>query len=213
MPRRRKATPKKFKVTDDIPEEKSGDDIPVNEDELNSEESEEDNSSYEESEEEDVAPKKPRTNASAKPPKREDDDAGRRYFKILIESIKPETNSPPVQEDKLSASGGRYTGKNPMQAAKKAFTRICRVSVGGGECTYIFSIQETTQSSAKKVFTYRGVRRELDTPQKVTKGDVSYSIRFNSEVRSYKPGGTTKVTPPAKKTAGRGRARRGRRKR
>ena len=136
----------------------------------------------------------------------EDDEPGKRYFKILVDSIQPESGSPTVTigdgKDELSSNGGRYTGKNPMQAAKKAFTRICRVAADGGECTYVFSVQETTQSSAKKVFTYRGVRKELDEPQEVTKGETSYSIRFNSEVRSYKPDGKKSASKsPAKKAA------------
>lgn len=159
---------------------------------------------------------KPKATTRRKKADDDDEEPGKRYFKILVDSINPESGSPTVPigdaKDELSSNGGRYTGKNPMQAAKKAFTRICRVAADGGECTYVFSVQETTQSSAKKVFTYRGVRKELDEPQEVTKGETSYSIRFNSEVRSYKPGGTKSKSPvkakktPAKKPAAKAKA-------
>ena len=142
----------------------------------------------------------PRKTPAAKSGSDDDNqEPGKRYFKILVSSIIPENKSPNVQDDDISSGGGRYTGKNPMQAAKKAFTRICRVATAGGECTYIFSIQETTQTSSKKSFTYRGVRTELEKPQEVKKGDTTYLIRFNSEVRSHKPDGVKK-TPATKKT-------------
>ncbi len=119
-----------------------------------------------------------------------DEEPGKRYFKILVSSIEGEEGSPPVpigkKRDELSSGGGRYTGKNPMQAAKKAFTRICRVATNGGECAYVFTIAETTQKSAKKEFRYIGARKELDEPKTVEKGDKSYDIRFSSEVKSYK---------------------------
>jgi hypothetical protein len=137
----------------------------------------------------------------------DEEEPGKRYFKILVDSILPENNSPKVPvgdgKNELTSNGGRYTGKNPMQAAKKAFTRICRVATDGGECTYIFSIQETTQSSAKKVFPYRGIRKELSVPQEVTKGDTSYFIKFSSEVSSYKQsptGGAKQKTSTGSKT-------------
>ena len=127
----------------------------------------------------------------------ETQDPDKRYFKILIDKIISEDDSPQVSPDVLSSGGGRYTGRNPMQAAKKAFTRICRAAADGGESfSYIFSIQETTQSSAKKIFVYRGVRKALENPQKVTKGETHYEVCFASEVRSYKPD----AKPAAKKS-------------
>ena len=134
------------------------------------------------------------TKTESTPPIEEQEDPGKRYFKILIESIRPEKGSPKVAPEDLSANGGRYAGKNPMQAAKKAFTRISKAGKKKGTCAYVFSIQETTQGSAKKVFTYRGERRQLEKPQAITKGDTQYFIRFSSEVRSYKPGGKAKKT-------------------
>ncbi len=102
------------------------------------------------------------TSHSRKKTTDEEEEPGKRYFKILADKISPESGSLNVNPDDLSTGGGRYTGKNPMQAAKKAFTRICRVANNGGECCYVFYIQETTQSSPKKSFPYRGIRTVLE---------------------------------------------------
>ncbi len=174
-----------------------------------------DEDSAEGSDEEEAEPPKPKP-ASKKPASKkpaskkvtkkpvskkvtEPQEPGRRYFKILTGSIKPE-KSPKVDPASLSSGGGRYTGNNPMQAAKKAFTRISRAACKDGECTYIFSIQETTQGSAKKIFQYRGVREELDEPTMIKKGDTEYPIKFKSAVRSYKEGAPPRKTASKKKT-------------
>jgi len=143
--------------------------------------------------EDNVAEPKPVSKAKkTKAPRKTKTEAGKRYFKILTDTIKP-VDSPVISTDALSSGGGRYTGNNPMQAAKKAFTRIARAGAGKGPCTYIYSIQETTQGSAKKVFRYTGERKELDKPQMIKKGDTTYPIKFRSNVRSYKE------TPSAQK--------------
>jgi hypothetical protein len=96
-----------------------------------------------------------------------------------------------------------------MQAAKKAFTGLCKAATKlgyEGECSYIFTIQETSQGSHKKEFPYSGERLKLSTPQKVVKDKTEYFVSFSSTVRSYKAptleGGeqsTTKAeTSPAK---------------
>jgi len=137
----------------------------------------------------------------------EDDEPGKRYFKILVDSIQPESGSPTVTDRWWQGRAQLerwplHREESHASRQRRPFTRICRVAADGGECTYVFSVQETTQSSAKKVFTYRGVRKELDEPQEVTKGETSYSIRFNSEVRSYKPDGKKSASKsPAKKAA------------
>lgn len=127
-------------------------------------------------------------------------EAGKRFFKILADSIESK-GSPAIDATALSSNGGRYTGNNPMQAAKKAFTRISRAGAPGGECTYVFKIQETTQGSAKKIFEYEGIREELEKPQPIKKGDTEYFIRFRSRVRSYKRNAPTKKAAPKKGAA------------
>nr|QBK86622.1 MAG: non-histone chromosomal protein [Marseillevirus LCMAC102] len=149
---------------------------------------------------------KPKQTSKVATNSEETQESDKRYFKILIDRIAPENNSPPVSSDVLSSGGGRYTGRNPMQAAKKAFTRICRAASSDGAdlFSYTFAMQETTQSSAKKVFAYRGIREALDKPQKVTKGTTNYDVCFTSQVRSYKPAAkpTTKKNTSVERQTG-----------
>lgn len=164
---------------------------------------------------------KPVKKAAAKSSSEDEDEStqesGKRYFKVLPESIVPTDGTPSIPEDDLSAKGGRYTGKTPMQAAKKIFTRICRLAAKSSESEdtefgYIFSIQETTMSSHKKVFTYQGVRQRLDEPQEISKGDTKYYISFKSTVKVHRGDAPapakktvakapTKSTPTARKSA------------
>jgi hypothetical protein len=76
---------------------------------------------------------------------------------------------------KLVEDGGRYelpmktkSGKDqkrgPIDKASTAFTELCRKHSMKGECKMTFSIKETTQGSAKKVFNYEGKRLKLTTP-------------------------------------------------
>jgi hypothetical protein len=115
--------------------------------------------------------------------------SGIRYFKILADKIIPQKDSPVIPASELSFKGGRFKGRNPMQAAKKAFTGLCKAATKlgyDGECSYIFTIQETSQGSHKKEFPYSGERLKLATPQKVVKDNTEYFVSFSSTVRSYK---------------------------
>ena len=48
---------------------------------------------------------------------------------------------------------GRYSGKVPQQAAKKAVTRICTAKkMSKDNCSITFSIQEMSQGSDKKIY-------------------------------------------------------------
>lgn len=156
--------------------------------------------SEEESEEETPPPPKkkrgrPRKTTTKKAPAKKKAPApasakkgtGKRKFKVLLETVRPgDKSSPKPDSKKLSAGGGHYTGNNPMQAAKKAFTRICRSVTDGGSCSYIFSVKETSRGSKGKTFTYRGERVELDEPKELKKGNSTFKIRFNTSLKAYK---------------------------
>lgn len=190
------------------------------------EESLEEEVSSEEEQEESAPPKKAvpeKPKAKTSPPKKaapkakakkassdeEETGSGNRFFKIVATSIEPQKGSPEIPESALSFKGGRFKGRNPMQAAKKAFTGLCNIAHSKlkyeGECSYIFTIQETSQGSKKKEFTYIGERLRLETPQKVTKNGTEYFVRFRSPVRSYsKPkseGEASEEPKPAAKPA------------
>ena len=88
---------------------------------------------------------------------------------------------------------GRYTSSNPMSAAKKAFTRLCNLKKIKNKCTFIISIQDTTNdaSTKGKEFTYKIDRLKLKKP----------IIRFEGEENEYKIlyGVTAKKSKPIDK--------------
>ncbi len=55
---------------------------------------------------------------------------------------------------------GRYIGKTPGQAAKKAFTQICRRLKLKFECEVLFNIIETTRDSQNSIYSYKGERKK-----------------------------------------------------
>ena len=109
-----------------------------------------------------------------------------RIFKLY--SVVPGCDSPLISgEDLDSLTQEIYTGKNPMQAAKKAFTRICRVAPNDGmaECMYIFSIQEVTENSTFKLYDYSGKREKLDKPKEINVGGAIHVVHYQSTVSSW----------------------------
>ena len=68
--------------------------------------------------------------------------------------------------DKVLPKGyiGNYLGSSPMQAARKALTKICQLTNVKGRCSYFIVLRETTQGSSKKVFIYKVRREKLDEP-------------------------------------------------
>ena len=202
---RKRSTKKKVEEPEETPEEvdseeKASDPVEDSEEGGSGEDSEEGDSGEDSESEapESTEEKGKAPETSKKAPKK--GEAGKRYFKILAKSIESK-GSPAIKPDALSSGGGRYTGNNPMQAAKKAFTRISRAGAPGGECSYVFKIQETTQGSAKKIFEYEGIREELAKPQAIKKGDTEYFIRFHSKVRSYKRNTSAKKATSKKATS------------
>jgi len=102
----------------------------------------------------------------------------RRVFKIVVDSIEPS-----VDPSDISNNGGRYTGTTPMQAGKKAFSNLARISKKD-DCEFVFSIQETTKDSNKKTFNYVGKRKKLAKPQVVKRGGSEYKVRYETTVTS-----------------------------
>ena len=62
---------------------------------------------------------------------------------------------------KTKSRRGRYLGRNPAAAARKAFNQLCRIKRIRGMCTLFLTIQETTQGSAQMLLTTN--RRKQDT--------------------------------------------------
>jgi len=154
-----------------------------------------------------AAPKAKTTSASDGEGEDESANSGR-SFKILVETVtfpdgtrpdllvKENCTDPAEQKRSIQQDGGRLKGKNPMQAAKKAFTKIARAVRGGNdEASYIFTIQETTRGSKKEQFPYIGERVRQTEPRVIEKKSVnkegkevvtSYRIEFKSNVKAFK---------------------------
>lgn len=107
----------------------------------------------------------------------EEENKNGRSFKIVVDKITQFKQDIPISisisaptSDATSSftkleveklSNLTFAGKNPMQAAKKAFTQICK-TFGKRECKYIFTIQEilpVTSDKTGKNFIYSGIRQ------------------------------------------------------
>jgi hypothetical protein len=76
----------------------------------------------------------------------------------------------------IKGSGGRYISKDPEGAARKAFSRLCHRKRIRGQCAMIISVQEQTQGSNGKTWTYKLNREKLATP-----------VELNGRVIEYRP--------------------------
>jgi hypothetical protein len=137
------------------------------------------------------AKKAPVKNTIVDKKKNTKDDSGdepsdaHRNFKIVFDSIIALDGSPAIDPESLSAKGGRFWGKGPIQASKKAFSKIARAS-GKEECSYQYSIIETTRGRGSKKFSYIGKWYKLKEPSQIKKKDSVVNIYHRSEVRAYR---------------------------
>ncbi len=76
----------------------------------------------------------------------------------------------------VKGSTGRYVSKDPEGAARKAFSRLCHRKRIRGQCAMIITVQEMTQGSNGKTFTYKLNREKLATP-----------VELNGRVIHYRP--------------------------
>lgn len=81
---------------------------------------------------------------------------------------------------------GRYKGRAPVDAAKKAFNELCRVKRIRGVCTMIITVRETTQGSSKKLFTYKLMRHKLKEPILLQGSAGEYKIEYTTKAKSQK---------------------------
>lgn len=93
-------------------------------------------------------------------------------------------------ENEESVNEGRYLGKTPLQAAKKAFTQIAR-KLKKDECELIFAIKETTRNKDGKIYLYKASKEQLPFAKQIIKhkGDkqISYFIDHKSKITTYRP--------------------------
>ena len=110
-----------------------------------------------------------------------------RYFKVV---------------DTEGITHGRFSGRTPKQAANKAFTSLCKTTVGGGLNGEIkFSIVESTSGSKRWKYNYVGKRLKLNNPIQVVMGGVMVQYKFVNRV--YKDSNAEKNKYHKKKKQGR----------
>lgn len=133
-------------------------------------------------------------------------DPSKRHFRVQVGSILPQDGSPVVDVANLSAKGGNYISRTPMQAAKKAFTKIAKASgvTGDGSVSYQFTMEESTRGSAKKAFTYIGVSSKLEVPTVISKKDtktgapIEITVNRGTTVKAVRLPKAEKPATPAK---------------
>ena len=77
-------------------------------------------------------------------------------------------------------TGGRFTGKTPVGAAKKAVNRICRNSDIRGRCAINIKIKEITPNSSERVFSYHVVRmRKEKGSDTIVRGGVEIHVKYS----------------------------------
>ena len=82
---------------------------------------------------------------------------------------------------------GRYVGRSPAAAARKALTYHCAVKRIHGRCTLYVKVKETTQGSKGKSHTYLLHRRKLSKPLVRFPGtSKQFKIHYATEAKSVK---------------------------
>ncbi len=69
---------------------------------------------------------------------------------------------------------GHFKGKSPGQAAKKVARKLFAITPRSSEIH--FSIRETTNGSAKKIYKYVGTKKTLPVPKMVKRGNVEFQV-------------------------------------
>lgn len=128
-------------------------------------------------------------------------EKGKKSYRLISDSIQPLGDTPPFEESMtrtltkngsgqytiLNLTKNRFTGKNPIPAAKKVASKINKCYNPDNEISFTFSIKETTQGSKNDVYHYVCEMKKLNKPKTIVKGDTEYIIRFDPKIRAYKP--------------------------
>ncbi len=83
-----------------------------------------------------------------------------------------------ININNISIKKGKYTGRGPLQAARKAFNKYC-VSNNIKDCDSIITLKEITPYSSHKKFSYKCSRTLLETPKVITRTKNNEIITFN----------------------------------
>jgi hypothetical protein len=90
---------------------------------------------------------------------------------------------------------GRYISRSAAGAARKAFNEHCRVKRIRGRCALVVTVQETTQGSKNKQYTYKLRRDKLAEPLVMMEGTpTQFLIEYKIVAKSISN------PPPCKKS-------------
>lgn len=78
--------------------------------------------------------------------------------------------------------GGRFIGKIPSQAARKAGRSLLKMSPKKKQVR--FTLRETTQGSEKKEYTYIATKTKLDKPKVIKRGDIEITVKHEYLVKA-----------------------------
>jgi hypothetical protein len=90
---------------------------------------------------------------------------------------------------------GRYVSRTAAGAARKAFNEHCRVKRIRGQCALLVTVQETTQGSKNKQYSYKLRRNKLAVPLVMMEGTPGqFTIEYKTVAKSVSG------LPPCKKS-------------
>lgn len=78
--------------------------------------------------------------------------------------------------------GGHFVNETPVEAARKAASKICSMSKIHGQCTLLITIRETTPGSRHKEYMYK-VKR-IKNIKTVMKGDKEITFQYITVAKS-----------------------------
>ena len=91
------------------------------------------------------------------------------------------------ENKETSFKPGRYMGRDPASAAKKAFSQLCKAKKIKGRCTLNIAIKEITTGSKHKVYTYRAKRHKLKEPKIFKKNTPQqYVVEYDNTIHTNK---------------------------
>ena len=126
-----------------------------------------------------------KTPATKTPPPPTESKEDQRVFALVFDSIRSSVFSALSEKEILDLEKLelKYPSKTPNQAAKTAFLRMCKLTSPEDTGSYIFEVQEVTDSlpeNKRKNFLYHGVRTKEP-------GQKEGEFVFKTVVKSYKP--------------------------
>jgi hypothetical protein len=91
-----------------------------------------------------------------------------------------------IEKSDIGETGGRFMGDAPYRVASKAARSLFKYASEHRMKVHElrFTIRETTEGSAKKTFTYIGMKKSLHKPIIVKRGDVEIKIHHTYHVKS-----------------------------